>query len=62
MLIKGMAIKRYYPHWYKRNQGDIDILMKNLNEANVLYENLKCDLNTHNLQKQSFLFLFVLCF
>ena len=43
MLIKGMAIKRYYPHWYKRNQGDIDILMKNLNEANVLYENLKCD-------------------
>lgn len=59
MLIKGMAIKRYYPHWYKRNQGDIDILMKNLNEANVLYENLKCDyyfekIKLHFLKKDEY--------
>lgn len=41
LLIKGMAISRYYPEKYSRNQGDIDILVKNSKDLGVIIKNLE---------------------
>lgn len=40
MLIKGMAIKNFYPENYVRNQGDIDILVRDFDSLWKIINNL----------------------